>query len=76
VSRLGAPATPMLENISRGILPPGISNQMTNMVQSIIATSVSIFVSLIFGSTQPLSVASSLYLVSNDFEFGMSLFGM
>jgi len=77
VSRLGVPATTTSTIVSRGILPPGISDQTTNVVQSTITTSISSSTPLIIGSTQPLSVASlSLPLVSNAFTFGMSLFGM
>jgi hypothetical protein len=71
------PCNPHIKIVSGGILPPGISNQMTNVVQSTIVASINSSASLIVGSTQPLSVASSsLPLVSNAFTFGMSSFGM
>jgi hypothetical protein len=76
VSGLGAPATPTLTIVIGGILPPFMSNQMTSVVQSMVATSINISSPLIVGSTQPLSVASSSSFISNTFSFGMSSIDM
>jgi len=72
VYRLGAPTTPTLTIITRGIFPPGISNQTTNVVQSTIFMSLNSSTLLIVRSTQPMGVALSLSLVSNTFLFDMS----
>jgi hypothetical protein len=73
---IGGPSTPTSTIITRGIFPPSISNQTTNLVQSTIVLSLSSSVSLIVRSTQPLGVTSSLPLVSNAFSFSMSSMSM
>jgi hypothetical protein len=76
LSRLRGLETPTSIILSGGILPPLISNQITNVVQSIIGVSLKSFVLFIVRSTQPFDVTSLLPLVSIAFLSGMSSINM
>jgi hypothetical protein len=76
VSGLAVPISPTLEIVIDGIFPPGVSNIMTNVVNSTIGVPINNTAPLVVGFTPSMSACMSLSSMKNAFYIGMSSMGI